>query len=153
MTIRIEVSHRQEPSHQALLDNAAALGVTASIQPVHAPGAMDFPLQPTMDKISRDRWRDAYLCRDLAQAGARLAFASDWPVTDINPFRGIQAALTRPVYEGGTEQTLSLHQILAGYTIGGAWAERDHVRADRTVPVVRRPTGSRHGRATLHAAR
>ncbi|MCB0190055.1 MAG: phosphoribosylformylglycinamidine synthase, partial [Caldilineaceae bacterium] len=29
MTIRIEVSHRQEPSHQALLDNAAALGVTA----------------------------------------------------------------------------------------------------------------------------
>ncbi|MCB0105535.1 MAG: phosphoribosylformylglycinamidine synthase, partial [Caldilineaceae bacterium] len=28
MTIRIEVSHRQEPSHQVLLDNAAALGVT-----------------------------------------------------------------------------------------------------------------------------
>ena len=126
--------HRIE--HIELIDRAdvprlAALGVTASIQPVHAPGAMDFPLLPTMNKIHRDRWRDAYLCRDLAAAGARLAFASDWPVTDINPFRGIQAALTRPRYEGGTDQTLGLHDILAGYTIGGAWAEHTEDRKGR----------------------
>lgn len=118
----IELIHRDD------VPRLARLGVVASIQPVHAPGAMDFPLMPTMSKIPRDRWGDAYLCADLARAGARLAFASDWPVTDINPFRGIQAALTRPTYEGGTDQRLSLHDVLAAYTIGGAYAEHSEDR-------------------------
>lgn len=123
--------HRIE--HIELIDRAdvprlAELGVIASIQPVHAPGAMDFPLLPTLDKIHRHRWRDAYLCRDLAQAGARLVFASDWPVADINPFRGIQAALTRPAFDGADDQRLSLHEVLAAYTIGGAFAEHTEDR-------------------------
>ncbi|WP_323037061.1 amidohydrolase [Pararhodobacter sp.] len=118
--------HRIE--HIELIDRAdvarlAELGVVASVQPVHAPGAMDFPLQPTLDKIHKHRWRDAYLCRDLMEAGARVVLASDWSVTDINPFRGIQAALTRPIYDGANSQRLTLHEALAGYTTAGAYAE------------------------------
>jgi hypothetical protein len=118
--------HRIE--HIELIDREdvprlADLGVIASVQPVHAPGAMDFPLFPTLDKIHRHRWRDAYLCRDLAQAGVRLAFASDWPVADINPFRGIQAALTRPAFDGADDQRPTLFEALEAYTIGGAFAE------------------------------
>ncbi|SPH16742.1 N-substituted formamide deformylase [Defluviimonas aquaemixtae] len=123
--------HRIE--HIEMIDPAdiprlGALGITASVQPPHAPGAMDFGLYPTIDVIGRHRLKDAYLCRTLAEAGAPLAFASDWPVTDISVLRGIHAALTRPTYEGGTDQRVALHDILRAYTAGGAWAaHRDHV--------------------------
>ena len=123
--------HRIE--HIELIDPAdlprlAALGVTASVQPVHAPGVMDFAVQPTLDIIGADRWNDAYLARTLAENGAHIAFASDWPVTDVNVLRGIKAALTRPTYAGGTPQSLGLHATLHAYTAGGAWAAHmDHL--------------------------
>ena len=123
--------HRIE--HIELIDRAdiprlAALGITASLQPVHAPGAMDFALQPTLDILGADRWNDAYLCRTLADNGAKIAFASDWPVTDVNVLRGIKAALTRPRYPGGSNQSLNLHETLQAYTAGGAWAAHlDHL--------------------------
>lgn len=118
--------HRIE--HIELIDRAdvprlAELGVTASLQPCHVPGGQDFPLQETMNVIGRDRWPDAYLARELAEAGAHLAFGSDWPVADPNPLRCIQTAVTRPVYEGAADQRVSLHDALAAYTIGGARAE------------------------------
>jgi predicted amidohydrolase YtcJ len=121
-----DARHRIE--HIEMIDRAdiprmAELGIVASIQPCHVPGALDFPLQPTLDKIGRQRWNDAYLCRSLANGGVRLAFASDWPVADVNPLRGIQAALERPVFEGAGDERLDLHAVLAAYTSGGAWAE------------------------------
>jgi len=126
-----DARHRIE--HIELIDRAdiprmAEMGVVASIQPMHAPGASDFPLQPTLDKIGRARWNDAYLCRSLRDAGVKLVFASDWPVADVNPLRGIQAALERPVYDGGQDERLGLHEVLAGYTTGGAWAEHTEDR-------------------------
>jgi predicted amidohydrolase YtcJ len=122
---RRDSRHRIE--HIELIDRAdvprlGTLGITASVQPVHAPGAMDFPLFPTLDVIGRNRWADAYLCADLAAAGAPLAFASDWPVTDISVLRGIGAALTRPAYEGAADQRVPLIEVLRAYTAGGAWA-------------------------------
>lgn len=123
--------HRIE--HIELIDPAdiprlAELGVVGSIQPCHAPGAQDFPLQPTLDMIGRNRWPDAYLMRTLAEAGVRLAFATDWPVADVNPLRCIQAALTRPAYDGARDERLGLHEVLAAYTRGGAWAEHTEDR-------------------------
>jgi hypothetical protein len=126
-----DARHRIE--HIELVDRAdiprlAALGVTASLQPPHPPGAMDFPLQPTLDVIGRDRWGDAYLWRTLAEAGAHLAFASDWPVADVSVLRGVQAALTRAAYPGGRDERVGLMATLAAYTCGGAWAaHRDHL--------------------------
>lgn len=117
--------HRIE--HIELIDPAdvprlAELGIVASVQPVHAPGAMDFPLQPTLTRIGAARLKDAYLCRSLSDAGARIAFASDWPVADVSVLRGVQAALTRPIYEGASDQRVELAQALRAYTAGGAWA-------------------------------
>jgi predicted amidohydrolase YtcJ len=118
--------HRIE--HIELIDRSdlprlAALGITASVQPPHAPGAMDFPLGTMDTVIARDRWRDAYLCRRLAEAGAPLAFASDWPVTDVSVLRGIQAALTRqPFGPDCSDERIDLMGTLRAYTAGGAWA-------------------------------
>lgn len=117
--------HRIE--HIELIDRAdvprlGALGITASVQPPHPPGAMDFPMSTMETVFHRERWRDAYLWKTLRDHGAPLAFASDWPVTDISVMRGIQAAMTRQPYEGAQDERVSLMDTLHAYTAGGAWA-------------------------------
>ncbi len=117
--------HRIE--HIELIDRAdiprlKALGVTASLQPSHPPGAMDMPMFPTLDVIGRDRWPDAFLHRTLAAAGARIAYASDWPVSDVAVMRSVQAAVTRAAYDGAGDERLGLMEVLHAYTAGGAWA-------------------------------
>lgn len=100
----------------------AALEITASLQPSHPPGAMDFALVG-LDCLPRDRWPDAYLCKSIAEAGAAICFASDWPVTDVSVLRGVQASQTRQPYgpDCGDERP-DLMQALHAYTAGGAWA-------------------------------
>lgn len=125
--------NRHRIEHIELIDPAdvprlGALGITASLQPPHVPGAMGFPLQPTMSRIGEDRWPDAYQCRSLAEAGAEIAFSSDWPVADVSVLRGISAALTRKPFDGARDERLPLSDVLRAYTAGGAKAaHRDHV--------------------------
>ncbi len=120
-----DLRHRIE--HIELIDRAdvarlGALGITASVQPPHPPGAMDFPLSTMETVIHRHRWPDAYLWKSLAERGAKIAYASDWPVTDVSVMRGLQAALTRVPYAGCSDERLSLMDSLHAYTAGGAWA-------------------------------
>jgi predicted amidohydrolase YtcJ len=122
---RRDSRHRIE--HIELIDRAdiprlGALGITASVQPPHPPGVMDFPISSMETVYHRDRWRDAYLWKTLKDHGAPVAYASDWPVTDVSVMRGIQAALTRVPYDGATDERLSLMETLHAYTAGGAWA-------------------------------
>ena len=130
--------HRIE--HIELIDKAdiprlGALGITASLQPPHPPGAMDFPMEPTLSiSIGRDRWDDAYLWKTLADQGAPVAFASDWPVSDVSVLRGLQAALTRVPYAGGKDERLDLMASLYAYTAGGAWAAHKEGVTGRLVP-------------------
>ncbi|NUB46544.1 amidohydrolase [Fertoebacter nigrum] len=129
--------HRIE--HIELIDRAdiarlGTLGIVASVQPPHPPGAMDFPLEPTLTLIGQGRWRDAYLWRTLAEAGAPIAFASDWPVTDVSVLRGLHAALARVPYPGCGDERLDLMASLHGYTAGGAWAAHRDGLTGRLVP-------------------
>ena len=102
----------------------AELGVIASMQPPHPPGAMDFPLEPTVSRIGPARWPLSYPWRTLKDAGARIVFASDWPVSPIDPILGIQAAVLRkPWAASDPDQSFSLQESLAGYTVEGAYAE------------------------------
>ncbi|MDP4033138.1 MAG: amidohydrolase [Pseudorhodobacter sp.] len=123
---RRDSRHRIE--HIELIDRTdiarlGALGIVASVQPPHPPGVMDFPLQPTLDMIGRARWRDAYLWKTLSTGGAKITYASDWPVTDVSVLRGLQAALTRQPYSADcTDERLSLMGSLRAYTAGGAYA-------------------------------
>ena len=99
------------------------LGIISSVQPPHPPGTMDIPLEPTMSLIGRDRWQDAFRWRSLTEAGSRIAFGSDWPVSDISPLRGIKAALSRsPWAVGLPDERIGLMATLAAYTRGGAFA-------------------------------
>ncbi|MGO4841606.1 amidohydrolase family protein, partial [Rhizobiaceae sp. 2RAB30] len=71
----------------------------------------------------------------LKNAGARVVFASDWPVSPIDPIAGIQAAVTRKRWaDTDPDQSFSLHEALAGYTVEGAYAEFREDRKGRLKP-------------------
>jgi predicted amidohydrolase YtcJ len=113
-----------EVIHPADIGRFKALGVIASMQPLHPPGQMGLPLEPTVSRIGETRWPYSYAWRTLKDAGARLVLASDWPVSALNPLISIEAAITRGVWkEGLPEQKLTLHEAIAGYTRDGAFAE------------------------------
>lgn len=102
----------------------AELGVIASMQPPHPPGTMGLPLEPTVSRIGKARWPLSYAWRTLKNAGAHVVFASDWPVSPIDPIHGTQAAILRkPWAEGDPDQSFSLLESLAAYTVEGAYAE------------------------------
>ncbi|UVK47191.1 amidohydrolase [Mesorhizobium sp. AR07] len=113
----------------------AELGVIASMQPPHPPGTMGLPLEPTVSRIGASRWPLSYAWRTLKNAGAHVVFASDWPVSPIDPILGIQAAVLRkPWADGDPDQSFSLHESLAGYTVEGAYAEFMEHRKGRLKP-------------------
>jgi predicted amidohydrolase YtcJ len=108
------------------------LGVIASMQPPHPPGSQGLPLEPTVSRIGRDRWEYSYAWNTLRDAGAHLVFATDWPVSDINPIRSIQSAVTRTKWADDLpDQRQTLDQAIAGYTRDGAFTEFKEDRKGR----------------------
>ncbi|MET8826982.1 amidohydrolase [Streptomyces sp. NPDC004610] len=68
----------------------AALGVTAGVQPAHAMDDRD-----VADRHWAGRTGRAFAYGDLLAAGARLEFGSDAPVSPLDPWIGIAAAVHR----------------------------------------------------------
>ncbi|SOC82953.1 hypothetical protein SAMN05421890_1379 [Ensifer adhaerens] len=114
--------HRVE--HVEMIDPAdvprfAELGVIASVQPLHAPVGDT----PTTRSIGETRAPYAYAWRLLHEAGANIAFSSDWPIVAIDPLLGIQTALTRqPHLPGLPDHRLPLEEVLKAFTCNGAYA-------------------------------
>jgi predicted amidohydrolase YtcJ len=120
---RLRIEHLQL-MHPDDVQRPAALGVIASMQPIHATSDM-----PMADRYWRSRSRYAYAWRSQIDAGAILAFGSDAPVESPNPFWGIHAAVTRRRRDGSPgpegwypEEKISLAQALRAYTRGPAIA-------------------------------
>ena len=100
------------------------LGTVASMQPTHPPGSAGLPLEPYLSYIGEERWPHAFAWRTLVDAGADIVFATDWPVSPLDPMHCIQCAMTRKVWKDGMkDERLSLHETLAAYTKNGAWVE------------------------------
>lgn len=70
-----------------------------------------------------------YPIRSMLEAGINVALSSDAPVVkDFHPVRAMQAAITRKDFTTATtapEQSITLHQALHAYTMGGALASGD----------------------------
>ena len=99
------------------------LGVIASMQPLHAPAsATGIDIWPS--RVGPSRWDRSFAWRSLREAGAMLAFGSDWPVVSQNPMRGVHMALNRkPWVEGGLHHRQALADTLVAYTRDAAYAE------------------------------
>jgi hypothetical protein len=107
----------------------ARLGVMGSVQPVEVTEDMAM-----MAATVGARGRYGHAWRSIQDAGIRLAFGSDAPVSDPNPFWGIHAAVTRRRRDGTPpggwhpEQRLTVAEAVWAYTFGPALAaglERD----------------------------
>lgn len=109
--------------HPNDLPRLKELGVVAAMQPPHPPGAMDFPLEPWVGHIGEARWPWSFPVSYLQDAGVPIAFSSDWPISDIDPMRGVKAAVTRqPWHPGHPSHASTVFEALHGYTFGGAYA-------------------------------
>ena len=118
-------------------------GAIASMQPAHATS--DAPWAEERLGHGTERQRGAYAWRQALDAGAPLAFGSDFPVEQFDPREGLRAAVTRKPARGPAwmpEQRLRRDEALHAYTAGGAWAEfaetrrgciREGLDADLTV--------------------
>lgn len=99
----------------------ADLGVIASMQPYHKADDGRY----AEEYIGEERCRSSYAFRSLLDAGAVLAFGSDWPVVSINPWLGIEAAVTGRTLDGKlwqTQQSISVTESLRAYTSTAAWS-------------------------------
>jgi predicted amidohydrolase YtcJ len=110
--------------HPDDVNHLAALGVVASMQPVHATQDCEMA-----DRYWGERCVTAYAWRSLLNADTVLAFGSDCPVEDLNPFLGIHAAVTRRRVDGfpGPQgwypaQRLTVEEAVHAYTLGAAYA-------------------------------
>jgi predicted amidohydrolase YtcJ len=105
------------------------LGVIASFQPLHA-----YPDDDTLKIWARntgpERAERAWAWHSIESSGGNLAFGSDWPVVTLNPWYGMQNALTRQTREGDPpggfvpHERISLEDAIKAYTLGAAFAGR-----------------------------
>jgi len=117
-----------ENIHPADIPRFGRLGVIAGMQPFHC-----YP-EPNLANVwARNvgpaRLANSFAWHSIAAGGAKLAFGSDWPVVSLDPFIGIQNAVTRQNSMGEPaggwvgEQKVTLDQALASYTRDAAYAQ------------------------------
>lgn len=120
---RFRIEHLQH-IHPADIPRLKQLGVIASMQPYHAIDDGRFAEK----YIGYERCKTTYAFKSLMDAGATVAFGSDWFVAPPTPLEGIYAAVTRRTLDDKNpdgwvpEQKISVEQALQAYTINGAYA-------------------------------
>lgn len=121
---RFRIEHAQHIAPPDI-QRFAQLEVIPSMQPYHAIDDGRWA-----DKvIGIERSRTTYAFRSVLDAGAALAFGSDWFVAPPTPLEGIYAAVTRRTLDGRNpggwvpEQKITVEEALRAYTTGSAYAE------------------------------
>lgn len=99
------------------LDRMAALGIGASVQPAHL-----LDDRPVSQRYWPDRTDRCFAFASMLRAGVRLTFGSDAPVSPLDPWLAMAAAVQRIPTDGGgpwnPAQTLTPAQALAASTDG-----------------------------------
>jgi predicted amidohydrolase YtcJ len=98
--------------------------VIASMQPFHAIDDGRW----AEGRIGPKRCASSYAFRSLLDAGARVAFGSDWSVAPLSPLLGIDAAVHRRTLDGKhpkgwfPAQRVSVAEAIEAYTLTSAYA-------------------------------
>tara|TARA_R110002096_G_scaffold433887_3_gene653799 strand:- start:38 stop:1741 length:1704 start_codon:yes stop_codon:yes gene_type:complete len=113
-----------EVLHPSDVARFSKLSVVASMQPYHAlPSDADTPSGPWSTNVGRARWPMTFPWRTLVDAGALVAFGSDWPVMSIDPLYGIAVATTRRNSRGLPESGRQPDQVLTANEAVNAYTE------------------------------
>jgi predicted amidohydrolase YtcJ len=113
----IEVLHSDDFPRFAELD------VVASFQPGHAPFGGIFPPHGMDEVLHPHQIAGIFPWQDLRNSGVRLVFSTDWPVMPVDVMPNIKAAIAPIKLDGVRDQTQSLMDTLASYTVDNAWVE------------------------------
>ena len=114
-------------------------GVIASVQPVHQTSDRTM----AEARLGPDRLAGAYPWKSLQAAGAKLAFGSDAPVEQADPWAGFAAAISRQGPDGQPtggwqpQERVDRATALAAYTSGAAFAGFAEKRFGRLAPGLR----------------
>lgn len=97
------------------------LNVIPSMQPMHL--LLDADEQ--VSRMGPERVKYEWAFKSILDAGGKLAFGTDYPVVDFNPFPTIYAAVTRNNLDGSPAsqnpwECITLEQTLKAYTIDAA---------------------------------
>ncbi|MGI9202930.1 MAG: amidohydrolase [Woeseiaceae bacterium] len=120
---RFRMEHAQHIAPEDI-DRFAIQDVIASMQPYHAIDDGRW----AEEVIGPERSKTTYAFRSLIDAGARVAFGSDWSVAPATPIDGVYAAVTRRTLDGANpdgwvpEQKVTVEQALHAYTTVAAYA-------------------------------
>jgi predicted amidohydrolase YtcJ len=120
---RPRIEHAQHLTPDAIR-RIAVDEVIPSMQPYHAIDDGRWAAK----RIGAERIETTYAFRDLQDAGARMAFGSDWTVAPIDPLFGIYAAVTRRTIDGANpdgwvpQQKITVEEALTAYTVNNAYA-------------------------------
>jgi predicted amidohydrolase YtcJ len=121
---RFRIEHAQHLRPEEIAEFARQK-VVASMQPYHAIDDGRWAEK----RIGPARIKGTYAFRSLLDAGAVLAFGSDWTVAPIDPLLGVYAAVTRRTLDGKNpdgwvpEQKITVEEAVRAYTYGSAYAE------------------------------
>jgi predicted amidohydrolase YtcJ len=100
------------------------LGVIASLQPYHIIDDGRW----AEGRLGARRCASSYAARSLLDAGAVIAFGSDWSVAPLNPLLGIDAAVHRRTLDGKhpngwfPAQRITVAEAVHAYTRAAAYA-------------------------------
>lgn len=107
------------------IKRTARIGVIASMQPEHLAITDCFKDNPYLSRYNKRQQRYAWPIQSLIDAGATVAFGTDYPVVTNDPFLTLYRAVTR-VYNDGEplggwnpEQKVSMEDALHCYTLNG----------------------------------
>ncbi|MEX2208148.1 MAG: amidohydrolase [Myxococcota bacterium] len=112
------------------LPRFAGLGVTPNLQALWAQ-ADPYVTELTIPVLGDERSLDLYPLGSLFANAPIVAAGSDWPVSSADPLAAIEVGITRRAEDAGSgpgwlpEQRVTLEQMLAAYTRGGAWLDRE----------------------------
>jgi len=132
---RFRIEHAQHLRPQDVA-RFRRVGVVASMQPYHCIDDGRWAEK----RIGAARAQGTYAFRSLLDAGAVLAFGSDWSVAPLDPIQGIYAAATRRTLDGKNpggwvpEQKITVEEAARAYTVGSAYAEFAEGRKGTVTP-------------------
>ena len=110
---------------RALLERIAKLGIVVSYQPIF----LDYDMHVVESRCGKELSSTSYAFKTLGDLGGKIAYGTDCPVEDCNPFPNIYSAVTRKdskgFPEGGfyPEECVDVYTAIDAYTEGSAYME------------------------------
>lgn len=116
--------HFQISDHE-LIKTAADDQLVIYYQPIF----LEYDLHIVRDRVGLALAETSYAFRSVPEAGISVAYGTDCPVEDFNPFANLYCAVTRLDLQGQPaggyqpSEKVTVEQALDAYTIGSAYAE------------------------------